>query len=246
MPSPRVFMTVLLVLGSVTFFLLLGGLAVASYPGGNWVHGTQAGFHPAHNFLCDLLRDPAIDGTANPVAARAARAAMLILLAGLAGFWVLAPRLLAPSATRYATTVRGLGLVSTVGLVGVPLTAAAETSWLHGPVIVVAGVPGLAAAIGLVVGTISHLSVPRWFTWLGMAAIGVSLADFLLYVDHLLRTTPVGPLLPTLQGLAVGLILAWMVSASLLAWRWAAVAARGDGAPPRSARVERPPPTEQE
>lgn len=209
----------LALVGTVGIFMVLMGVAIASYPGGTWIDPGHRGFHPWHNFLCDLLLATAINGEPSPVAAAASQVAMLVLIAGLGLLWLILPQLFHPRDRVPKGIVFVAGTVSAAGLVGVPLTTSIEHAWLHGTFIAAAGVPGFTACLVAVLGLLRSPRAPRWLTVLSSIAVLVAMIDFVLYLDHLACGTEVNPLLPALQKVATALILGWMLATGLFVWR---------------------------
>jgi hypothetical protein len=213
---------------SVTVFVLLTSVAALTYPGGNWIDPGHSGFHVWHNFICDLLMSPAINGVPSRLAAVTSQIAMLVLVAGFVPLWLLVPRLFAERDARMQPFVRACGLLSVAALVGVPLTTSVELHWLHGSFIALAGVPGFGAAVLAAAGIWRNRDNPAWLRFVTVAAVLVSLVDFALYLNHFLYPSDLVPLLPALQKVAIVLVLAWMLA---VAGRFFAGVPRLDGGP---------------
>jgi hypothetical protein len=189
-----------------------GGLEAAAmclYPGGTWWDATARGHRFWENFLCDLEWRVALNGEPNPWGSQLARAAMLLLLSGLVPFWLAVPRLLGGASGR---AVRALGLGSAAATVAVVLMPSDRFGALHGVMVLVAGVPGLAAVALAVRGMAQGEPRPRISAWVGAAMLAAALVDFVLYASHLVGHTNGTPLGPALQKVALLLLLAWMVA----------------------------------
>jgi hypothetical protein len=182
--------------------------AMALYPGGTWWEPQAIGHRFWSNFLCDLEWRTALNGTPNPVGARLAEGAMLSLVLAFVPFWPLAARLFARR-SRLASTVRLLGWTSVVGMIAVALMPSERFGALHGVAVVIAGLPGLSAALLAATGQLlARRMVPGV---LGATMAFFAVLDFLLYVHTMLHGGP-GPLvLPAVQKAALLLLLAWML-----------------------------------
>lgn len=216
------------ILVSVAAFAGLELAAMGLYPGGTWWDSTTRGHRFWENFLCDLEWRVALNGTPNPVGSRLATAAMLVLLVGLAAFWLGVPRVFGRRPPRGTTAVTWLGLTSAAGTIAVVLMPSDRFGALHGAMVLSAGVPGLAATALAVVVLCVGEPRPRIAAWTGASMLAFAVADFGLYAWHFLSHTEGSILGPALQKVALILLLAWMVLV--------AVRAGGPGDP-----VETPP-----
>jgi len=192
----------------VVAFVALILPAMALYPGGTWWDPHAVGHRFWTNFLCDLEWHTALNGTPNLAGARLAAGAMLSLVLAFVPFWPLAARLFASHA-RLAATVRVLGWTSVLGMIAVALMPSERFGALHGVAVVVAGLPGLSAAVLAATGQLlARRTLPGS---LGAAMVLFAITDFVLYVHTMLHGGP-GPLvLPVAQKLALLLLLAWML-----------------------------------
>ena len=198
-------------LACVVAFVALQAAAMALYPGGTWWDATTRGARFWQNFLCDLEWNPALNGEPNPVGSRVAQASMLVLVAGFVPFWWLAPRLFA-ARRGLGAAVRALGLASVAGMAAVVLMPSDCFGALHGVAVVVAGIPGLSAALlatagMLLPGAPAHA---RAAGVTGAAMLAFALLDFALYVRTMTHGGPGPLLLPAAQKVAVVLLLGWM------------------------------------
>ena len=71
-------------------FVLLMAIAMALYPGGNWIDPKAPGHRFLSNFFCDLTQPVSLSGVNNRLGARVARLGMWCFAAALAGFFWLA------------------------------------------------------------------------------------------------------------------------------------------------------------
>jgi hypothetical protein len=222
------------ILASVTGFAAMEGAAMCLYPGGTWWDAATRGHRFWQNYLCDLEWRVALDGRPNALGSTLAQAAMLVLVAGLAPFWLALPRLFA---SRSAATpapggraASGLGpvlskAVPALGLTSVVATTAAifmpsdRFGALHGAAVIVACVPGLAAAALAVLGLARGEARPRVAAALGGSMLAFAFVDFILYASHYLAHTEGTTLVPALEKVALILLLAWMVTVATRAAR---------------------------
>src|SRR5215813_11820629 len=129
---------------AATLLALLGVGAVAStvaaamYPGGTWTDPTTVGHSFWGNFLCDISRDPALDGRPHP-GAPWGRVAEWSLIGALCLFFWISPALVSP--VRRGWSIRVLGVVAMLGLALVPVTYGVP----HALALVAGAGPGFAA-----------------------------------------------------------------------------------------------------
>ena len=186
-------------------FVVLLGLAMISYTGGNVLDPSAEGFVLSRNYTCDLFGVRSVSGEPNGLARGLSISAAVALIVGLVPFWWLVGRS-APLA------VGLLGMAATVCAPTVPLTA---NHPLHGAAVLFGGVPALAGVLLAVADQLRGWSRTRLaptfglclvFSWVLMFAAWARLAWF--------DGTP-DPLLPTAQRITTGLFLVW-VGASLV------------------------------
>lgn len=197
-----------IILVFVGLFLALVSVAMATYPGGNWLERGARGHDLARNFLCDLLSPVAVNGLPNPVASLAMQAALGVLAIGLTVTWWLMPRLL--DAPRLSLAIRVSAVLSLLGLISVPLTPPSASSSLHAVAVLGGGVPAVIAW-GLSLHALGRQPRTRALAELGLAALlGVVMA-FLLYAHALVWRTHPNLALPLSHRLATLLCLVWLV-----------------------------------
>jgi hypothetical protein len=199
------------IVGLVAAFSGLEAMAMHVYPGGTWWDTTATAHRFWENFLCDLEWRVALNGAPNPLGAALAKAAMLLLVLALVPFWLAVPRVFRGASAGERAAVTAPGLVSAVATVAVVLMPSDRFGALHGAMVIVAGVPGLAAAAMAVRGLALREPRPRVAAWLGGAMLAAAFVDFALYVSHFATHTNGTPLGPALQKVALLLLLAWMV-----------------------------------
>jgi hypothetical protein len=192
---------------AVALLALLGGgvlaavVAAASYPGGTWMDRATVGHSFWANFLCDIARDPALDGRPHP-AARWGRAAEWALILALGLFFWIAPELVEP--VRRRRTIRLLGVVAMLGLLLVPVTGKV----LHALALIAGAGPGFAATL-LVLRGLRRRPVLAWLGVLSLGLSGLELALFLGFHERF-GATRVPLAVPAVQRLAVMAAIAWM------------------------------------
>lgn len=200
----------LVVSASVAAFVAFELMAMFLYPGGTWWDSTTRGASFWQNYLCDLESEVALNHMPNLEGSRFGKAAILVMIVGLAPFWWIVPRLFG-TLPRLGRAVRVLGLISLAGIVGVGLMPSSRFGWLHGVAVVIAGVPGLSAAVLAVVALTRAEARPRTAAALGGAMLVFALTDFSLYTRTMIAGGP-GPLvLPVSQKIALLLLLMWMI-----------------------------------
>lgn len=190
--------------------VLSAAIAAASYPGGTWMDRSTVGHSFWANFLCDIARDPALDGRPHPAAAWG-RAAEWALVLALGLFFLIAPALVRPA--RRGRTIRVLGVVAMLGLLLVPVTEKVP----HALALIAGAGPGFAATVLLLRG-LRHRPV---LAWLGLLALGLSGLELALFLGFQERfgATAVPLAVPAVQRLAVLAAIAWMGGSGLAVLR---------------------------
>src|SRR5450432_3942451 len=139
---PAALATLLCLLGFAGFW----AGAMALYPGGTFLDRSHMGQSFFGNFFCDLTQPVSLSGVANPVGSRLGQCGMLLFAGALLGlFWVV-PQHFAPGG-RSRLWVLGLGTLSVLTFVAVPLTPSERFGNLHAVLALVAGTFGILAAL---------------------------------------------------------------------------------------------------
>lgn len=198
---------------AIVGFVALLAASMAVYPGGHSWDPHAVGHDFWRNFLCDLDRHTALDGTPNPLGAALGRAAMLVLAAGLLPFF---GRLaaLAPNARRLGLAMRVAATVAVAAVPAVVFVSGDRYGRLHAVAVVVAGVPGLLACGLAVLALLLDRSAPRRVAWTGAAALAVGVVDFALYAASLSEPGSGHVVVAVLERLANLGLLAWMALAA--------------------------------
>jgi hypothetical protein len=184
---------------------------MALYPGGTWWDATVQGHRFWQNYLCDLEWRVALNGHPNPVGSWLAQAAMLVLVVTLAPFWLAVTDLFAPSDTRARSAVRVLGLVSVGATLAVTFMPSDRFGALHGFMVILPCVPGFAAAALAVRYQLRGEPHTRIGASIGAATLAVSVVDLGLYASHLVTGAEGTTAVPTLEKVALLLLLAWLL-----------------------------------
>lgn len=188
------------------------------YPGGTWWDKTTVGYRFWQNYLCDLEWHVGLDGQDNTAGSLFAKAAMLVLLAGLASFWFVAPSLFGPSGRKAFAPARAvpiLGVVSVAGTIAVALMPSDRFPVLHGLLVICSGVPGLAAVALATLGLLTPGGAWPGGGRLGALLFAVALVDLALYTAHWAAGDDATAVLPAIQKIALFLLLAWMSGVAL-------------------------------
>ena len=201
------------IVASVALFVALIAASMALYPGGTSWDPRSAGHDFWRNFLCDLERPTALDGTPNPVGARLGQAAMLVLALGLLPFFHRVGAL-ARGAPRLGRTARVAGTIAVAAVPAVTFVSGDRFGALHAVAVVVAGVPGLVACAAAVAALFRDRAVPRALAMTGAAALGTAAVDFAMYVASLAWPSAGTIAVAVLERLANAGLLAWMVLAA--------------------------------
>ncbi len=194
---------------SVAFFLPLVVGSMQLYPGGtSWNH-ESVGHDFWQNYLCDLLRPTALDGVPNPLGSALAKTATLLLACGLLSFFCVVGRAF-PSFPRLGRAVAVLGTLAACAVPGVVFVSGDRFGMLHGVAVVVAAIPGLAAALLAVVGLVLGEERPKRGAVVGAVTLAVAMVDFALYVPQVTSSAP-GPIaVAVLERIALVMMLVWM------------------------------------
>jgi hypothetical protein len=197
------------VLACLAGFGALLGLAIALYPGGNWLDPSAAGHRFFANFFCDLTQPISLSGVRNSTGSRCAQLGMFCFAAALAGFFRLVPVRFSAS-SRAVRWVRGLGQCAVVCFIAVPLTPSERFGNWHAVLALVSGAFGVASALWAVRALLAARR--RLLAVLGAAALALGAFTGGVFVYHLVYATPPSLLLPAAQKLAALLLTAWMTA----------------------------------
>lgn len=216
----------------LVLFCFAIGAAIGAYPGGTHFDHTRSGYDFLHNFWCDTLRNPALNGAANARGARMTSMAMWILSSGLLPFWGIAAELAAPrfvgkgratgnddpaaTSTLSRETIRWLGMLAMVGMMGVTLVPSDRYQFWHGLSVTLAGPCGWVAAWLAIMKSWSSPHVPRAVGWLGALALAAALVNIAEYAREFWWGAASHPALPAIQKLATLAFLGWVLAIAAL------------------------------
>jgi hypothetical protein len=196
------------VIVAVAGFVALIVAAMCVYPGGTAWDATTVGHDFWRNYLCDLQRQVALDGRPNAVGSVLARAAMLVIGAGSAFFWLLLARVL-DHRPELARPVRVLGCFAALGVAGVALLPVDRFPQVHPLLMLGAGAPGIAAS-ALALGGIVSRKGTFGLVLVGAAALVTSTVELALYARQVLAPAHDPEVLAMLERVALILVIAWM------------------------------------
>jgi hypothetical protein len=202
------------VLAGLAGFLLLATLGARAYPGGTYCEPDAGAYRFWGNFFCDLTSEVTRRGEDNARGASLTHAAFTAFAVALAPFWWLVGALSSP---RAGMLVRLLGVPSAVAVAALAWLPSTWSPRLHTTMVLVAAVPGLAAAtlaaVALLVGP------QRALGWLGVVTLVLGALNTGGYVWAVAHSVACLPWLPAVQKLTgIGLV-AWMTSVALISLR---------------------------
>ena len=163
------------------------GAAMLLYPGGNRFEPGADGHRFFGNFLCDLFSQVSYSGAPNPGRAYAL-AGVYALALGLLAFWLLNP----------SPRARSLGAGAMILSLFIPTE-------LHDACILIAAPLGFMAVVASVRFQFRHGRTA--LAWMGTAAVGVSVANYLLFAFRVLPSV-----LPGIQKAALLSFLGWVLA----------------------------------
>jgi len=189
------------------------------YPGGHWVNETAGRHHFWFNYLCDLLRETAVNGEANPLGARLGTVGMLLMVLGLGFHWLVMKALMA-SRPRAGRLVVVAGAAACLATVAVALTPSDRYPTLHPVAIALAVAPGgLATAVGMTSVLLEPAFRGAW-RWFGAAtALAVLFSSLLFVHDHFFEGQHLRAL-PASQRVATLLAVLWIVTTTWRQLHW--------------------------
>ena len=192
-------------------FAGLFAVAMAVYPGGNWLDPETPGHRFFANFLCDLTQPVSLSGVKNSLGAGLAQAGMLFFAAALAGFFGVVPQHFAHG-SRAARRVRGLGVCAVLFLVAVPLMPSERFGRAHALLALAAGAVGIAAAL-CVVGAL-FVAQRRTLAILGALSLATAAFSALLFAYYFCSGGRLPLLVPASQKVAALLVSGWIAAAA--------------------------------
>jgi len=169
-PKTKRFWILAPLIGSL-IFIVLYVISAMLYPGGSHADAHSKGFSWMHNYWCNLLNEPAMNGEMNkgrPVAI----AAMIVLALTLLSFWLLYPKLM-----QFKSTSRMIVWLSA-------FLSVISISFLSGPLhdisINISGFFGLIAMAGAYIGIYKN----RWYMLFAFGILNLLLIAANNYMYH--------------------------------------------------------------
>ena len=206
-------------------FVVLISLSMSAYPGGTWEEPTATGHSHLRNFLCDLTRPTALNGTPNADGARYAELGLLAYALALIPFFLLMPAVF-PDRPRLGRAALLAGVVTGLGGIGIVLVPSYKYGALpHGIAVLMTAVPGLTAAICATVGVFTTKTPVRPVRAAALATLAVTALAVVMFAVQLARGVETTPGLPVLEKLAIAFSIGWMAMTAATVTR---------GAPPTS------------
>lgn len=182
--------------------------AMGCYAGGSWLHPHATAHSFFENFWCDLLRDPAHNGSPNGCSVALATFGFSALALALLPFWLEVARLLP---NRRARFVRWAGAVSSLATGLVALLPSDRFPELHPPCVLTAG--GLGFVCGGVCSSwaLAHFRQVPGFALTSLLLLAAASLNLALYAHAVYVEAAETLLLPVMQKLATFVLLLWMV-----------------------------------
>lgn len=199
----------------LVLFGVLICLSMSAYPGGTWEEPGAIGHSQVRNFLCDLTRPLALNGTPNEAGSRYAELGLLAYALALIPFFLVMPAVF-PDRPRLGKLARLAGVLAGLGGVGIVLVPSYRYGPnLHGVAVLLTAVPGLTAAVSATAGVFTTHSSIRLIRAAALGTListGVAVVMFAVQLARGLETTPG---LPVLEKLALACSVAWMLLTAL-------------------------------
>jgi hypothetical protein len=202
------------VLAGLLAFVLLAALGASAYPGGTYCEPDADAYRFWDNYFCDLTSAVTRWGEDNARGAALTHTAFTAFAVALAPFWWLVGALSSP---RAGAVVRWLGVPSACAVAALAWLPSTASPRLHTTMVLVAAVPGLAAAT---LGAVALFLGPhRALGWLGVGTLilgALNTGGYAWAVAHSVACLPWLPVVQKLTG--VGLV-AWMAGVALSSQR---------------------------
>lgn len=191
-------------------FVVLISLSMSEYPGGTWEEPSAPGHSHLRNFLCDLTRPTALNGTPNAQGAQYAELGLLAYTLALIPFFLLMPAVF-PDRPRLGRTALLAGVVTGLGGIGIVLVPSYKYGALpHGLAVLMTAVPGLTAAVTATIGVFTTRAPVRPIRHAALATLAVTALAVVMFAIQLARGVETTPGLPVLEKLAIACSIGWM------------------------------------
>ncbi len=215
-PTRHVWLLSYVVEGSVLVFTVLTAAAIALYPGGTFWNHARRGHSFWHNFLCDLLQTPTMNGSANALGAQLATFGMLALVCAMVAFVGLVPSLLG-EARHMTRQVRSIVMMACGLTACVPLLPSDRFGALHAAAVFVAGIPVSLALLALVSTLLRQPEIARWLRVLSVILCLTVFSSLALYAAEVVFDAPLLRVVPTLARVANLTLIAWLIGLARVA-----------------------------
>lgn len=183
--------------------------AIWSYAGGSWLHPKATDHLFWENFWCDLLREPAHNGSPNRRSVLLGTVGFVAIALSLGAFWLEVSRLLPARRKRF---VRVAGIISAAATALVALVPSDRFPGLHPPAVLTAG--GFGFACGCICSgfALAHFRRMPVFAASSLALVAAAGTNLVLYVHAIYFAASETLVLPVSQRLATFALVAWIVS----------------------------------
>jgi hypothetical protein len=190
-------------------FVVCVGAAMFLYPGGTWWNHSENGHSFWQNFLCDLLRNPALNNQDNTLGAALTKAGMLCIVAALSlNWWTVSKELCCQH--RLRRIVRVLGTFGTPLVATVPLFPSDDFPRLHTAAVTLGGLPAMFALVLFNISVFREVHCPKWVRTLTTLLAVLSIVCMGLYVRESVFGAPSLRILPVLERLATFVVICWI------------------------------------
>jgi hypothetical protein len=183
--------------------------AMISYAGGSWLHPKATGHLFWENFWCDLLREPAHNGSPNQRSVLLGTAGFVAIAVSLGAFWLEVSRLLPAGRERF---VRVAGLISAVATALVALVPSDRFPGLHPPAVLMAGVLGFVCGCICAGFALTHFRRMPVFAASSLVLLATAGTNLALYVHAIYFAASETIVLPASQRLATFALVVWIIS----------------------------------
>lgn len=192
-------------------FTGLISLSMSAYPGGTWEEREATGHSQVRNFLCDLTRPTALNGSPNEQGSRYAELGLLAYSVALIPFFLVMPAVF-PDRRRLGRVAAIAGVLAGVGGVGIVLVPSYKFgAMMHGVAVLLTAVPGLTAALAATLGVFTTRAPVRAIRAAALATLVVTFIAVVMFAIQLVRGVETTVGLPVLEKLALVCSIGWML-----------------------------------
>jgi hypothetical protein len=181
------------------------------YPGGTWWDKQATRHRFWENFLCDLLHKKSLSGLPNLKSATLAQFAFVVLIAGCAILFSLAPEVI-PTRRRFGRILGRFGVVSSVLLLSVPLFPSDKFPTAHSIAVVFGTLPALLAFAVLVGAILTEPVIPTFLRGISVLLLVLLVLCASIYTWEAFFHGPSLKLLAGLERVATLMALLWLMA----------------------------------